>query len=394
MSLRAVATHLLAAVAALIGGAPALADLVFTSEPPTSAAVGRAYSYRMTAANVSDADGDGEDDKDDDDDDDRRLIFIARALPAWLEFDGNDTIFGVPRPEDVGEHRVKLRAKIKGDEVDQNFSINVAPAPSGVPPEGADLAASISVTPESASVGDALGWRLTARNLADADVANIILDTAFSGDATFRLDDVDDSSCSIEPRGDHTSVVCRWAPLTSGSSQSAQVSGRATGAGEILAVASVSIADAVPTDRNPANDEARVVLKVTDDGPNGGSDADGDAPTLTLNGASTLTVTVGENFEDPGATAVDDVDGDLTRQILVDNPVDTKVLGRYSVTYEVVDSAGNVSTATRTVEIVPLPPGGGGGGGAVGVALLLPLILSAFFARRAARVALDPRASG
>jgi hypothetical protein len=159
------------------------------------------------------------------------------------------------------------------------------------------------------------------------------------------------------------------------------VSGRATGAGEILAVASVSIADAVPTDRNPANDETRVVLKVTDEGAAG---ADGDAPILTLQGASTITVTVGENFEDPGATAADDVDGDITTKIVVDNPVDTKVIGRYSVTYEVADSAGNLSTATRTVEIVPLPPGGGGGGGAVGVALLLPLILSAFFARRAA----------
>jgi hypothetical protein len=347
----------------------------------------------MTAANVSDADrddaddGDGDDDKDDDDDDDdddRRPIYIARALPAWLEFDGNDTIFGTPRPEDVGEHRVKLRAKIKGDDVDQNFSIDVAPGLSGGPPEGADLAASISVAPKSAAVGDSLRWRVTARNLADADVANIVLETVFSGDAAFRLDDVDDSSCSIEPRGDRTSVVCRWAPLTSGSSQSADVRGRATGAGEILAVASVLIADAIPKDGKPANDEARVVLRVTDDSPNAGPGPDGDAPILTLQGAATITVTVGDNFEDPGATAADDVDGDVTTKIVVDNPVDTKVIGRYSVTYEVADSAGNLSTATRTVEIVPLPPGGGGGGGAVGAALL-PLILSAFFARRAAR---------
>jgi hypothetical protein len=95
---------------------------------------------------------------------------------------------------------------------------------------------------------------------------------------------------------------------------------------------------------------------------------------LTLNGASTQTVTVGETYADPGATAIDDVDGDLTRAIVIDNPVDTTVIGRYSVTYEVVDSAGNMSTATRTVEIVPLPPAGGGGGGAVGVAWLLPLV--------------------
>jgi hypothetical protein len=393
---------LVAAAGAVIPGAHALADLVFTSEPPTSAAVGRAYSYRMTAAIVSDDDRDGEDDKQDDlqdakDDDgaegdDRRLVYIARALPAWLEFDGNDTIFGTPRPEDVGTHRVKLRAKAKRDQVDQEFSIQVAPVPSGLPSADADLAASITVTPKTASVGESLGWRVTARNLADADVANMVLDTAFSGDAAFRLDGVDDSSCSIELRGDRASVVCRWSPLTSGSSLSARVSGRATGAGEILAVTRVSIVDAVPKDRNSANDEAVVVLRVTDG--DSGSELDGDAPILTLNGASTLTVTVGEAFADPGATAVDDVDGDLTRAIVVDNPVDTTVIGRYGVTYEVVDSAGNMSTATRTVEIVPLPPAGGGGGGAVGVAWLLPLVYLVLLAGRPQRAFSPPRGKG
>lgn len=387
--LRPILLPLLVAAGAMIPGAHALADLVFTSEPPTSAAVGRAYSYKMIAANVSDDDEDDKQDglqdakgDDQDDGDDRRLVYIARALPVWLQFDGTDTIFGTPRPEDVGTHRVKLRAKSNRDQVDQEFSIHVASVPSGVPPADADLAASITVTPKSAFVGDSLSWRVTVRNLADADVANIVLDTAFSGDAAFSVDDVDDSSCSIELRGDLASVVCRWSPLTSGSSRSALVSGRATGAGEILAVTRIAIVDAVPKDRNPANDEAKVVLTVTDDQDGGGSGLDGDAPILMLNGASTLRITVGEPFEDPGATAVDDVDGDLTRSILVDNPVDTKVIGRYSVTYEVIDSAGNVSSATRTVEIVPLPPAGGGGGGAVGLALLLPLIFAVIVAGR------------
>jgi hypothetical protein len=114
----------------------------------------------------------------------------------------------------------------------------------------------------------------------------------------------------------------------------------------------------------------------------GGPDSGGTlgAPSLTLNGASTMIVTIGEQYQDPGASAIDAADGDLTGQILVDNPVDTNVIGRYSVTYEVVDSAGNLATATRIVEVKARPPVGGGGGGAAGLALLL-LAGGASFAR-------------
>jgi len=119
-----------------------------------------------------------------------------------------------------------------------------------------------------------------------------------------------------------------------------------------------------------------VVLTVSDDLPVLSA-----LPVLTLNGLSVITIAFGETYEDPGATAIDDADGDLTREVVVDNPVDTNVIGRYSVTYDVVDSDGNVSTVTRTVEVVPREAEGGGGGGAAGVALLL-LVSFCIFARR------------
>lgn len=402
-------------LAAAMLSAPALADVEFTSQPPTSASVGRAYSYRMTAAIVGERDDeDGQcliwspnippgqqpppgdcaangvppgqrpragqcriwypgvppgqqpppfacDDYDDAGD----ITFVARALPRWLEFDGEDTIFGTPRPEDVGEHRVRLRARADDDQADQEFSINVAAAPSPPPAEGADLAAAITVTPAAAAVGDSISWRATARNLAGVNVANFQLETALFGDASFRIDAADDSSCSIEPRGSLTAVVCRWSSLASGASRSVVVRGAATGAGDILAVASVSIVDAVPTDRNSANDSATAVLRVS-----AGSAADG-FPALTLNGLAVVTVMVGDPYTDAGATAMDDRDGDLTSRIVVDNPVDTRIVGRYTVTYDVADSAGNASRLTRAVEVAPREGVGGGGGGAVGAAFLL-----------------------
>ena len=362
--------YLLVGLGSWIVCAPGLADVVFTSEPLTSAAVGRAYAYTMTAVITDD---------DDDSEDDGQITFIARALPPWLEFDGNDTIFGTPDQEDIGAHRVRLRAKLKGDRDDQDFQINVEPTPTDPPPEGADLSALIAVAPGSASVGDPVEWTMTAGNLADVDVGNLVLETSFSGDAEFSIDDVDDSSCSIELRGSLTAVVCRWSPLTTGASRTAHVSGSTTGAGGILAVARVSIVDTVPADRNPANDEASVVLIVSD--ASGGGDSRDVPPVLTLVGPATITITVGDTFEDPGATAMDNRDGDLTTEIVVDDPVDTNIIGRYSVTYDVVDSDGNSTTATRTVEVVPREAVGGGGGGAAGVILLL-LIGSCGLGRR------------
>ena len=426
-------------VTALIFCAPAFADVEFTSQPPTSASVGRAYSYRMVAAIIDEDDDEDEDDAedgrcliwspdvlpgapfpvgdceeyevptgflpspgdcriwypdvppgqqpppfdcdeyDDDEDDDGDIIFIARALPRWLEFDGEDTIYGTPRQEDVGAHRVRLRARLEDERVDQDFLINVDPLQSDPPAEGADLAVSISVTPELTSIGDPVAWRATARNLADTDVANIVLEVAFFGDASLSIDEVDDSSCSIEPRGNLTAMVCRWSPFASGTTRSAQVLGRATGIGDVLAVASVSIVDTVPIDRNSDNDDAAVVLRVSD-GSQGGIPG-GDSPVLSLIGPSTVTVVFGDTYEDPGASAMDDADGNLTAEINVDNPVDTNVIGRYSVTYDVADSAGNMSTVTRIVEVVPQEGAGGGGGGAAGIVLVL-LALFGIYCRR------------
>jgi len=46
-------------------------------------------------------------------------------------------------------------------------------------------------------------------------------------------------------------------------------------------------------------------------------------------------------YVDPGATATDDTDGDITSSIFVDNQVNENLVGWYSITYDVVDQAGN-----------------------------------------------------
>ena len=89
---------------------------------------------------------------------------------------------------------------------------------------------------------------------------------------------------------------------------------------------------------------------------------------------------------DAGATATDSIDGDVTSRIVVVNPVNTALLGTFTITYSVTDRSGNSATpVTRTVTVGPLPAAGGGGGGAVGIEIALALLLPAAWRARSRR---------
>ena len=75
------------------------------------------------------------------------------------------------------------------------------------------------------------------------------------------------------------------------------------------------------------------------------------APVITLNGASTVNLNVGDAYNEQGATATDNIDGDLTASIVTTGSVNTNVAGTYTVTYSVSDAAGNTASATRTVVV-------------------------------------------
>ena len=109
-----------------------------------------------------------------------------------------------------------------------------------------------------------------------------------------------------------------------------------------------------------------------------------DMPTITLGGDITITLEQGDVFSDPGATALDAEDGDISTDIVVGgDSVDTSAQGTYTVSYNVTDSAGSAATeVTRTVTITapappapPAPPASqSSGGGSFGVPSLLFLL--------------------
>ncbi|THF72471.1 OmpL47-type beta-barrel domain-containing protein, partial [Cohnella fermenti] len=75
-------------------------------------------------------------------------------------------------------------------------------------------------------------------------------------------------------------------------------------------------------------------------------------PTLSLLGEEEIRLEVGTPFADPGVTAWDAQDGDLTDAVIVTGAVDYQQLNTYTLTYNVEDSAGNEAAALyRTVII-------------------------------------------
>ncbi len=126
-------------------------------------------------------------------------------------------------------------------------------------------------------------------------------------------------------------------------------------AGEGLVSGSVSFAAGLPAGEYVArylendgyNQLAEVSFNVTDN----------TAPVITLKGEQSVTVKVGENYEDAGATAHDDVDGDITQSIEITGLIITGIPGVYTLTFKVKDKSGNAAVSVvRTIKVVELGP--------------------------------------
>ncbi len=80
-------------------------------------------------------------------------------------------------------------------------------------------------------------------------------------------------------------------------------------------------------------------------------------PEITLIGAATLDHECGDTFTDPGATASDNSDGDISASIIPSGTVDIDTPGDYLLSYDVSDAIGNPAvTVTRTVTVADTTP--------------------------------------
>ncbi|HSN51625.1 MAG TPA: FG-GAP-like repeat-containing protein [Woeseiaceae bacterium] len=109
---------------------------------------------------------------------------------------------------------------------------------------------------------------------------------------------------------------------------------------------------------------------------------DRNRPEIELLGEASVNIPAGQEYVDPGATAVDDIDGDISDKIEVIGSINSTVVGTQTITYSVADRAGNSVSITRTV-IVGVNEGTGGGGGGAPALLFLAALLGFAGARRA-----------
>ena len=93
---------------------------------------------------------------------------------------------------------------------------------------------------------------------------------------------------------------------------------------------------------NEATPVTRTIVVVLDKTP----------PTLTLLGGATVNVEQCEVYNELGAVASDLTDGNLTSSIKISGSLNTSLVGKYTLTYNVADAQGNTASTTRTVNVV------------------------------------------
>ncbi len=85
---------------------------------------------------------------------------------------------------------------------------------------------------------------------------------------------------------------------------------------------------------------------------------DNASPVITILGENPTSIYINSAYTDSGATASDVVDDNLTNDISRISNVNTNIIGSYTVVYTVSDTAGNIATSTRIVNVI-LRLGGG-----------------------------------
>ena len=147
----------------------------------------------------------------------------------------------------------------------------------------------------------------------------------------------------------------------------------------VIVATSPQCSDSADNDGDGLTDEDDPACHTDGDATNTASydasiDDENSIPVITLIDGD-ISLTTGDTFTDPGQTAADEEDGDITSSVVVaGDTVDTATAGTYTITYNVSDSKGAAAVeVTRTITVTdptpstppstPAPSGGGGGGG-------------------------------
>lgn len=77
---------------------------------------------------------------------------------------------------------------------------------------------------------------------------------------------------------------------------------------------------------------------------------DSEKPSIKLKGNSSMFITYGNSYKEPGYSATDNCSGDITSKVKVSGSVGRDI-GKYQIKYEVEDASGNKTTVIRSVVV-------------------------------------------
>lgn len=80
------------------------------------------------------------------------------------------------------------------------------------------------------------------------------------------------------------------------------------------------------------------------------------APVITLKSGETMMVVLDTKYVEPGYSAIDSYDGDITSKVKISGEVDVKKEGTYTIKYTVEDSSGNKAMKKRKVTVTANSP--------------------------------------
>ena len=82
---------------------------------------------------------------------------------------------------------------------------------------------------------------------------------------------------------------------------------------------------------------------------------DTDEPNIELEGYQSSVLYKGSTYFEPGYKATDNCDGDITDKVQITGNINTNKVGKYKLVYNVSDSAGNITSIDRIINIIEKP---------------------------------------
>lgn len=78
-------------------------------------------------------------------------------------------------------------------------------------------------------------------------------------------------------------------------------------------------------------------------------------PEITINSDKKIELYVDDKFEMPTYVAIDNVDGDLTNNVVVNSNLDLSKIGNYEIKYQVEDSSKNLASEKIVINVIERP---------------------------------------